>query len=283
MSLKTISKSGHEYKEEKGQVTISLSDYLIQKNLSPKIQKMLTGEGAPCYKILYNISDDSSSMNEEIKSNIKNTDLSEEEKIFGEKKTRWTEARDTTLKTYELFSVVCPSGVFRQKFLNKEGANIRNVGEIEAFYRGEARGGTPSVKVFRDTLNEIENLLRTSEEEISPRDLKIHFGTDGVPQSIHYEGQTIEKFEQELEYREDHSFLKQVDLNIQMCTDDDNTVSKYRVFDEKFTNLEVVDDFESERKLIEEKDISYSKEEHNARLYASPRVKYWDLINEEET
>jgi uncharacterized protein YegL len=204
--------------------------YEISQEYAQRLQKL-----RDC-KILF-IFDDSGSMN----STLNDSPLNEMNKNSMLKATRWDELQYYASMSIELaifFNSELNNGtdVF---FLNKPP--VRNIRSGEAFMHHCSQlkpgGYTPLNKIFNLVLSE-------NVEAIRERKLLVIILTDGEP-SDDYGKTDIKSFKHSLEGKHDNVFV-----NIITCTDDNESVSYLNKWDRQIKHLDVIDDYNSERKEI---------------------------------
>ncbi|CAF1320800.1 unnamed protein product [Adineta ricciae] len=183
------------------------------------------------YEIVF-ICDDSGSMTAPLGTNIN---------PYEQQRTRWDELKQTVSIVVDLASVFDPDGV-DVYFLNREPMlHVRNSSELETIFALEPEGSTPIVPVFRQVLHDKRN-------QIYERNLLILLATDGVP-TDEREQSDVRTLEHVL--RNERRPINQIPVTIIACTDDDNSMSYLNNWDKQIPNLDVVDDYQSERKEIQ--------------------------------
>ena len=136
--------------------------------------------------------------------------------------------------------------------------HVKSSEELVPIFAIPPTGPTPIVRILR-------YVLREKQLEIQERKLLILIATDGVPTNEHGQ-QDIKSFEYALRY--DRKPVQRVPVTIIACTDDNDCIGyvicsqlcssshafdKYRYlndWDKKIPNLDVADDYRSEKKEI---------------------------------
>jgi len=192
---------------------LEISDFFANK------LRMLEG-----FKIVI-ICDDSGSMNSLSDALINQGDP------FGPKPTRWDELKHTVGTIIDIASVLSINGV-DILFLNRTGfKNITNRYQINPLFAQKPAGGTPIVPVLHSIFKE-----KTENNRL------VILATDGVPND-HQGNNDTRAFKKLLQTQRS----PQDYVTIVACTDDANTVSYLNNWDKELINLDVVDDYVSER------------------------------------
>ncbi|CAF2757024.1 unnamed protein product [Rotaria sp. Silwood2] len=184
------------------------------------------------YEIVF-ICDDSDSMN---------TELSDVSGPYEKAPTRWDELKQTVSIVIDLASIFDPDGV-DVYFLNREPmynkacyTYLFNKISIVKIISGP----TPMVRVLRQVLKEKKN-------QIQERKLLIFLATDGVPTDDNGQPRIDELRQFLLEERKP---INQISVTIIACTDDNECMSYLNNWDKIIPNLDVIDDYRSEKKEI---------------------------------
>ncbi|CAF1386621.1 unnamed protein product [Adineta ricciae] len=186
--------------------------------------------GLDGYEIVV-ICDDSGSMN---------TELSDVSGPYGQAPTRWDELKHTVSIVVDLASVLDPDGVDIY-FLNRAPIfNVRSSQELIPSFSIPPEGPTPIVSVLRQ-------VLRDKEKQIAERKLLVLLATDGVPTDKQGHA-NIDELRRVLKY--ERSSTERIPVTIIACTDDDECMSYLNDWDVTIPNLDVVDDYKSEKKQI---------------------------------
>ncbi|CAF1370795.1 unnamed protein product [Adineta steineri] len=205
-------------------------DELIRRfNISPIFAEKLNKLKG--YEIVF-ICDDSGSMK---------APLGDVTNPLGPQKTRWDELKETVSIVVDLASVFDPDGI-DVYFLNRESmVNVRKSSELENIFAVEPEGSTPIVPVLRQVLREKRN-------QIYERKLLIIIATDGVPTD---ERERPDSHTLEHVLKNERRPIDRIPVTIVACTDDDTCMEYLNDWDEKIPNLDVIDDYESEKKEIQ--------------------------------
>jgi hypothetical protein len=103
------------------------------------------------------------------------------------------------------------------------------------------KGNTPLTTSF-------ETALRNNQGELTERKLLIIIFTDGCPTAHNLsQNEAIKQFQSALRNRQP---IERIYCTIVACTDDDNALKYLNNWDATIPNLDIVDDFESEKKEI---------------------------------
>ena len=202
-----------------------VTKYEISQEYSARLQK-LTG----C-KIVF-IFDDSSSMNTVLNESPLN-DMNRDRLL---KATRWEELQYFASISIEIANLFNDStDVY---FLNKPPIrNINNIDFLLNFLKqNKPNGYTPLNKIFNQVLNENVNYIREKK-------LLIIILTDGEPTDDYGNGD-IKNFKRSLLSRDP---MNKIFVNIVTCTDDDDSVHYLNKWDRTIKNLDVIDDYKSEK------------------------------------
>lgn len=184
------------------------------------------------FKVVF-IFDDSGSM----RAPLMDSPLNNENSLL--KATRWDELQFFAKIALEVVTLFDPDGV-SVYFLNKKPSpihNIKNESELTALFADQPRGFTPLPRVLQQVLNENNRYL-------IEKKLLIIIATDGEPTNDRGIS-AIQEFKQILISRSPKVFT-----TIVACTDDDDSVDYLNKWDRDLNNLDVVDDFRSERKEV---------------------------------
>ncbi|UJR20797.1 hypothetical protein I4U23_023910 [Adineta vaga] len=186
--------------------------------------------GLDGYEIVL-ICDDSGSMN---------TILSDVSGPYNQSPTRWDELKHTVSIVVDLASVLDPDGVDIY-FLNREPMlNVRSSQELIPVFAVAPEGPTPIVRVLRQVLHD-------KQKQIAERKLLILLATDGVPTDDRGQA-NIDELRRVLAY--ERSSTERIPVTIIACTDDDNCMAYLNNWDTTIPNLDVVDDYKSEKNQI---------------------------------
>lgn len=179
------------------------------------------------------IFDDSGSMN----APLMNSPLNNDNTLL--KATRFDELKYFAKIAIEIISLFDPEGA-SVYFLNKQPSpihNIRTEQQLDDLFHFRPRGYTPLPRV-------LNTVLRNNEAMLAERKLLILIATDGEPTTDRGKA-AIGEFAEALQRRS-----QRVYTTIVACTDDDDSVDYLNKFDKDIHNLDVVDDFISERKEV---------------------------------
>ena len=174
------------------------------------------------------VCDDSGSMNEVANSGMADVNP------YGSKPTRWDELKVTVCTIIDIVSVLNDSGIDIH-FLNREGLmNVTNRCQIERFFCDKPRGYTPIVQTLKKIFN----------NKIDSKRLVL-LATDGIPTDV-FGITNIPALRSALVYdRTQRDYV-----TILACTDDENTMSYLNNWDTTIPRLDVIDDYNNEKKEI---------------------------------
>lgn len=182
------------------------------------------------FKIVFLI-DDSGSMN----SNLQDSPLNNTNNLF--KATRWDELQYFANISIEIASLFNPQGC-DVYFLNRYPSPVRNVinsAQLVNYFHAKPQGFTPLTSVLQSVLND------HPQETLTECKLLVIIITDGEPTDRN--GRVdISSFKRCLLNR-----ARNVYTNIIACTDDSVSVGYLNKWDRKMSNLDVIDDYRSER------------------------------------
>ncbi|CAF1074956.1 unnamed protein product [Brachionus calyciflorus] len=187
------------------------------------------------YKTVF-IFDDSGSMNSELDDSPLNKNQSQ-------RATRWNELEYFASISLEIANLFDPNGC-DVYFLNHQPPikNIKNVGEFLNYFRQIRPGGyTPLTRTLDQVLKDNANLVGYEKK------LLIVIVTDGEPTDA--SGKIdINGFKKCLLSRKPKD---RIFTSIIACTDEDESIEYLNKWDREMYNLDVVDDFRSEKKQIQ--------------------------------
>lgn len=216
----------NENREEKFQDIVD--KYEINMDFAQRLQQ-LTG-----FKVAF-IFDDSGSMN----STLKESPLNNENTLL--KATRFDELKYFAKIAFEVVTLFDPEGA-SVYFLNKKPSpvhNVKNENQLDELFNFRPRGYTPLPRI-------LNNLLRDNEAHLAERKLLILIATDGEPTNDKGKP-AIDEFVEALRRRSPRIYT-----TIIACTDDDDSVKYLNNLDKTLENLDVVDDYISERAEVKD-------------------------------
>jgi hypothetical protein len=150
----------------------------------------------------------------------------------------------------------------------KEFVGLRSYQELEQQLVGlPIRGKTPTLQV-------LEYLYNYERMDTELPILTLLF-TDGQPDCGI---PTMARFLQDMQSRYANSFV-----TISLCTGDDSVVSVYNQLDAGIPRLDVMDDYDSERKEVlscQGRGFPFSKADYLVKTLVGPRVGLWDSLDE---
>ena len=207
-----------------------ISKYEIRQEYANILQQL---QG---FKICF-IFDDSGSMNTVLSESPLN-----DNKVGMLKATRWDELQYFAKISIEIASLFNdPNSGTDVYFLNKPPVkNIKDVDQFASYLKKLTPNGyTPLNKTFNIVLGENVNTVKEKK-------LLVIILTDGEP-SDDFGNTDIKSFKRSLQARNP---MNKIFVNIVVCTDDEDVVSYLNKWDVKIPNLDVTDDYTSERDQI---------------------------------
>jgi hypothetical protein len=151
--------------------------------------------------------------------------------------TRWTEAQLHANITVDLAACLDPDGI-DIRFLNRQGySHVATSAQVSGAFAARPTGYTPLVRVIREIFAEKEAVIRE-------RKMLLIVLTDGAPTDDRGNTQ-VREFMHLIENRPKNTFV-----SIVACTDDEESVGYLNSLDRSCPGVDVVDDYESEKKEI---------------------------------
>ena len=192
--------------------------YEIRQELAQRLRKLED------YEIII-VCDDSGSMKTE---------------IDGTNRTRWDELKEFVKIILEVGTIFDPRGVDIY-FLNRRPiSHVINPNSVDDAFIDPPRGYTPLVRVLRDIF-QLPSTRRGHDKEVL-----VFIATDGAP-TDDYGNINVE----ELEHLMTHERrAKTTHVMFLLCTDDQACVDYLAKWDEEMINVDVTDDFKTERDTI---------------------------------
>ncbi|KAJ3053521.1 hypothetical protein HK097_004115 [Rhizophlyctis rosea] len=160
---------------------------------------------------------------------------------YGPKTTRWDELK-YVVKIISAIATTLDEDGIDIYFLNRPGLrNVKNADQIDQAFTHPPSGGTPINRILRQVLHDKRPVYSSPE---SSKKLLILIATDGEPtdeQGIHTL-RTILTHERQP--------IDRVHVIFVACTDDEAAVSYLNQWDRDVRNVDVVDDYWSERREV---------------------------------
>ena len=154
--------------------------------------------------------------------------------------TRWTELKQTVTIVVEIASLMDTNGI-DVYFLNRDPVlNTVDAAQLDAVFARPPAGGTNIARVLKQ-------ILHDKRDEVKERKLLIVVATDGLAQTDRGHDGTAEL---EALLKHERPIVDRTFVTFLMCTDDDAVVDIYNKWDAAIKNVDVVDDYVSERKEI---------------------------------
>ena len=201
--------------------------YEIGQEYSNKLQ-MLTG-----FKVVF-IFDDSGSMSAQ----LEDSPLNNKGSLI--KVTRWDELQYYSSISLEIATLFSPQGCDIY-FLNRGVVrNVTHANQLLFKFQNPPSGFTP----LRDTFNAV---LNDNLEAVREKKLLVMILTDGEPTDAHGRKSEVKEFKMSLKHRKP---IENIFVTIVACTDDDNSIEYLDKWDREIRNLDVVDDYRSEREQV---------------------------------
>lgn len=183
------------------------------------------------------IIDDSSSMSTPIFDQFQQNSLTP----FDRLPTRWDEMKQTVSIVVDLASTLDTDGI-DVYFLNRPPLlRVHNSSELDETFAHIPRGPTPITKVLSD-------VLKIKQSVVYDRKLLILIATDGMPTNEKGRNDLV-RLEKVLRH-ERKPFEDRIFITFIACTNDLAVVGYLNRFDKKIVNVDVLDDYSSERAEI---------------------------------
>ncbi|CAF3005535.1 unnamed protein product [Rotaria sp. Silwood2] len=231
--------------------------YEINRDFATRLRAL---EG---YEIVF-IVDDSGSMN---------TPLGDITGPFDRNPTRWDELRQTVSIVVDIASVFDPDGI-DIFFLNREPMrHVKSSEELVPTFAVPPEGPTPILRV-------LQHVLREKQLEIQERKLLILIATDGVPTN-EVGQQDTKSLEHAL--RHERNPINRIPVTIIACTDDNDCIGYLNNWDKKIPNLDVADDYKSERQEIQKvqgKNFPFSFGDYVVKVLMGAVDDWFDTLDE---
>lgn len=182
-------------------------------------------------------------------------------RVDGTAKTRWDELKEVVQMVIDLGGVLDQTGIDIM-FLNRPGMdNVRQFSQVEHLFRNRPSGSTPLG----------ERLQEASRKKGPFKPMLLIVATDGVPDNM-------KNFKKFLKHRDPNIYI-----SILACSDKERDVGYLNKLDKKIPNLDVLDDYRSERKEVlkkQGKHFPYSFGDHVARMLLGPVYQKYDQLDE---
>ncbi|CAF1285378.1 unnamed protein product [Rotaria sordida] len=253
---------GYNSLQETNEERMSKFQYLVDRyEINREFATRLRGlEG---YEIVF-IVDDSGSMN---------TPLGDITGPYDRNPTRWDELRQTVSIVVDIASVFDPTGV-DIFFLNRQPMrNVKNAEQLIPVFAIPPSGPTPIVRILRQILQE-------KQLEVQERKLLILIATDGVPTDDNgqHDTKTLEHA-----LRHERKPINRIPVTIIACTDDNECIGYLNNWDKKIPNIDVADDYRSEREEIHKaqgKDFPFSFGDYVVKVLMGAVDNWFDTLDE---
>ena len=210
------------------------------------------------------IIDDSGSMNNPIVANTVN---------FSEPSTRWDELKSKIGIVVDIASCFDPDGI-DVYFLNKQP--LKNINKSEQLFNSAQfntppAGGTPLAKC-------LNTVLFDKKDVVKERNLLIIIATDGEPTDMRG-SIDIKGFKDVMNSRDP---IDKIFVTFMVCTEDDDAIEYLNKWDNKMKNIDVVDDYHTEKKQIlksQGKHFPFSMGDYIAKLMLGSVNSYYDNLD----
>jgi hypothetical protein len=172
----------------------------------------------------------------------------------GLRNSRWTELIEYVETIIDIATVFDEDGIDIY-FLNRDGrTNVKSMTDVIDIFETDPHGGTPLNSKVTSILKHYSKDMKAGKKML------LLIVTDGEPtdcargnwnpQKGRYD---VDPFFDTLAQRKVHSSLEENNpIVIRVCTDNDEEVASLQHYDENVGNLDVVDDYRSEKKEIRE-------------------------------
>ncbi|CAM2698682.1 unnamed protein product [Rotaria socialis] len=187
--------------------------------------------------------------------------------------TRWDELRQTVSIVVDIATVFDPNGI-DIFFLNRQPLySVKNAEQLAVAFAVPPAGPTPIARVLRQVLQE-------KRLEIQERKLLVLIATDGVPTNENGQ-QDIKTLEHVLHH--ERNPINRIPVTILACTDDAESVGYLNNWDKKIPNLDVADDYKSEREEIQKvqgKNFPFSFGDYVVKILMGAIDNWFDTLDE---
>jgi hypothetical protein len=195
--------------------------------------------------------------------------------ILNKGQTKWDELKQSieiVLDIGSAYNVDCDV-----LFLNRPGfRNVKHISQLNQQFSRPPEGRTPLTKCFQLALENNRN-------DFSERRLLVLIFTDGCPTSDNQSKDPIKEFKDSLKYRNP---IDRIFVTIIACTDDDYALGYLNNWDKNIKNLDIVDDYESERKEIysaRKVKNAFTYGDYIAKILLGSHVKEIDELDEKNS
>ena len=196
--------------------------------------------------------------------------------VLNKGQTKWDELKqsiDIVLEIGTAYNVDCDV-----LFLNRPGfRNVKHISQLNEQFMLPPTGLTPLAASFQMAIENNRN-------ELTERKLLVIIFTDGSPTSNNSNPQmAINEFKHSLQNR---SPIDRIFVTIVACTDDEYALEYLNDWDKNIKNLDIVDDYESEKKEIYSKKkskkdrVAFSYGDYIVKIILGSFVKEIDAIDE---
>ena len=252
--------------------TISYEDYCLQRFQA--IAQQFEIRGDYCQKLrqlegyeIIIVCDDSGSMG----TPVSNTNGSVS--AFGKQMTRWDELRNTVSLIVDIGSTLDKSGLDIY-FLNRPSVSgITTSQQIQPIFAIPPSGWTPLTAT-------LTRIFHEKASAISEKKVLLVIATDGQPTDTNG-NVDIQNFMSILKKKH-----KNVYVSILACTDDENSVGYLNNIDKVVSDIDVVDDYRSERKEIQQvqgNEYAFSFGDYVVKALLGPIDPYFDSLDEKKS
>ncbi|KAL0216166.1 hypothetical protein P9112_008350 [Eukaryota sp. TZLM1-RC] len=187
--------------------------------------------------------------------------------------TRWDELKSQVSVISQLATALDSDGIDIY-FLNSPGMhNVNCPAHVNSLFQRRPAGVTPLTRVFNQVIADKQHVIGGPE---ACKKLLVIIITDGQP-SNEQGYPDIRPFKRALQTKPDNVFV-----SIVACTDDQSTMSYLNDWDDSIPNLDVIDDYVSERQEIREAQghsFPFSYGDYIVKILCGPIVPELDQLD----
>ena len=195
---------------------------------------------------------------------------------FGTLPTRWDELKHIVSIVVDLASTLDPDGIDIY-FLNRESLlRVTDSSQLNEAFSTLPSGPSPLTRVLREVLH-----LKRS--HVYERKLLILIATDGS--STDANGQNDLNHMERVLRNERYSLVDRIFITFIACTDDPQAISYLNRLDKKIPNVDVLDDYRSERAeilAVQGKNFPFSYGDYVAKTLIGSIDQWFDRLDEKE-
>ena len=155
--------------------------------------------------------------------------------------TRWEELKRTASIVVDIAGLMDPTGIDIY-FLNREPLfNVKYSAQVAPAFYNPPKGGTSISSILRQ-------ILESKQQKIKEQKLLIMIATDGL--ATNDQGD-VDMGTLKFILKHERRPIDRICVTFLMCTDEKRIIKIYNRWDKKITNVDVVDDYQSEKLEIE--------------------------------